>query len=92
MLSEFGENFPVIKETFREILEDAMDIKNALDYLSRIGKNIQVEITRVPYPSPFGLNLYITGEEDVVLMEDRRKVLRELHEKIIAYIHANYFT
>ncbi len=92
LLSEFGENFPVIKETFREILEDAMDIKNALDYLSRIGKNIQVEITRVPYPSPFGLNLYITGEEDVVLMEDRRKVLRELHEKIIAYIHANYFT
>ncbi len=92
LLREFGESFPVIKETFREIMEDAMDIGNALEFLSGIGREVEVEITRVPYPSPFGLNLYIMGEEDVVLMEDRRKVLRELHEKIMGYIHANYST
>ena len=92
LLKEFGNDFPVLKETFREIMEDAMDIKNAIDYLSGIGREIEVEITRVPYPSPFGLNLYIMGEEDVVLMEDRRKVLRELHEKIMGYIYANHLT
>lgn len=86
LLKEFGYEFPVIRETFREIMEDAMDIKNAIDYLSKVGKEIEVEITRIPYPSPFGLNLYIMGEEDVVLMEDRRKVLRELHEKILQVI------
>ncbi len=86
LLKEFGYDFPVVRETFREIMEDTMDIKNAMDYLSKIGNEIEVVITRVPYPSPFGLNLYIMGEEDVVLMEDRRKVLRELHEKILQVI------
>ncbi|AIY90334.1 ATP-dependent helicase [Geoglobus acetivorans] len=89
LLKHFGKEFPVIKETFREIMEDAMDIINARDYLSRIGKEIDVVVTRIPYPSPFGLNLYVMGEEDVVLMEDRRKVLKELHEKILAYLSAN---
>lgn len=88
LLKNFGRDFPVIKETFREIMEDAMDISNALDYLSRIGKGVRLEITRVPYPSPFGLNLYVMGDEDVVLMEDRRKVLKELHQKILSYLAA----
>jgi len=82
----FGDNFPVLKETYREIMEDSMDLRNALDYLSKIGKSIEVRIVRLPYPSPFALNLYVLGEEDVVLMEDRRKVLRELHERILQII------
>ncbi|AKG92447.1 Lhr-like helicase [Geoglobus ahangari] len=88
LLKNFGRDFPVIKETFREIMEDAMDVANALDYLSRVGSEVELEITRVPYPSPFGLNLYVMGDEDVVLMEDRRKVLRELHQKILSYLAA----
>ena len=84
---KFGMDFPVLKETYREILEDAMDIENALDYLSKIGKEIEVSVVRTPYPSPFSWNLYLLGEEDVVLMEDRRKVIRELHEKIISLLN-----
>jgi len=82
----FGENFPVLRETYREIMEDSMDLQNALDYLSRVGESVEVRIVRLPYPSPFALNLYVLGEEDVVLMEDRRKVLRELHERILQVI------
>jgi ATP-dependent Lhr-like helicase len=85
-LKRYYPDFPVLRETYREIMEDAMDIKNAMDYLSRIGKEIELKIVRVPYPSPFAFNLFILGEEDVVLMEDRRKVLRELHEKVMAVI------
>lgn len=85
-LKRYYPDFPVLRETYREIMEDAMDIKNAMDYLSRVGKEIELKIVRVPYPSPFAFNLFILGEEDVVLMEDRRKVLRELHEKVMAVI------
>ncbi len=85
-LKRYYPEFPVLRETYREIMEDAMDIKNAMDYLSRVGKEIELKIVRVPYPSPFAFNLFILGEEDVVLMEDRRKVLRELHEKVMAVI------
>ncbi len=88
LLKNFGREFPVIRETFREIMEDAMDISNAIEFVSSVGSRVELEVTRVPYPSPFGLNLYVMGDEDVVLMEDRRKVLRELHQKILSYLSA----
>jgi ATP-dependent Lhr-like helicase len=79
-------DFPVLKETYREIMEDSMDLKNALDFLLKIGKEVEVRINRLPYPSPFAFNIYLLGEEDVVLMEDRRKVLKALHDRIMQII------
>lgn len=79
-------DFPVLKETHREIMEDSMDSKNALDYLSRVGNQIDIVVNRVPYPSPFAFNIYVLGKEDVVLMEDRRKVLKTLHDRIMSII------
>ncbi len=67
-------------------MEDSMDVHNALDYLSKIGREIELRILEVPNPSPFALNMYLVGEEDVVLMEDRRKVLKMLHEMILRKI------
>ncbi len=87
-LRRYYPDFPVLRETYREIIEDSMDIDNALDFLSRIGREIELRIVRVPYPSPFSFNMYLLGEEDVVLMEDRRKVLRELHEKVMSVIRS----
>ncbi len=87
-LRRYYPEFPVLKETYREIMEDAMDIANAMDFLKRVGRSIELKITRVPYPSPFSFNIYILGEEDVVLMEDRRKILKELHEKVMSIILA----
>ena len=76
---KFGKEFPVLKETYREIIEDSMEIDNAIDFLS---KPHEIVIVEIPHPSPFSLNIYVLGEEDVVLMEDRRRVIRALHEKI----------
>lgn len=88
-LKENYKDFPVLKETYREIVEDSMDIENALDYLSKIKNNeVEIKIVRVPYPSPFSFSLYVIGEEDVVLMEDKRRVLRELHEKVMSVLNA----
>ncbi|MCS7121707.1 MAG: ATP-dependent helicase [Archaeoglobaceae archaeon] len=86
-LKKYYPNLPALKETYREIFEDSMDLENVLEYLSKIEKGeVEVKIVRVPYPSPFSFNLYLVGEEDVVLMEDRRKVLRELHERVMSMI------
>ncbi len=81
-------NFPILKETYREIVEDYMDVENAMRYLSRIGKN--VEIVETPMVSPFALNMYLVGEEDVVLMADRREILRKLHEMIVERISKRF--
>ncbi len=86
LLKKHFPDFPVLRETYREIMEDYMDIKNALDYLGRVGREIEVKILRLPHPSPFALNMYLAGAEDVVLMEDRRRVLRMLHEMILRNI------
>ncbi len=79
-------DFPVLKETYREIIEDYMDIENALDYLKRIDK---IEVVERPMVSPFALNAYLIGREDIVLMADRREVLRKLHEMITDEIRKN---
>ncbi|MEM1575566.1 MAG: ATP-dependent helicase [Nitrososphaerota archaeon] len=84
---EIDPKFPIIEETYREILEDVFDIENALKVISWI-KNGKVEINYIKtnLPSPFAHNLIILGEADVVLMEDRKKALLELHEAIMKSI------
>jgi ATP-dependent Lhr-like helicase len=79
------ENFPVLKETFREVLEDYMDIKHAKEILEKIEKKkIKVEfLPESNFPSPFSHSLIVLGESDVVLMEDRKKLLLELHKKVL---------
>lgn len=77
--------FPVLEETYREILEDFMDFKNAKKIIERIEKG-EIEYEFLPMldvPSPFAHNLFAISESDVVLMEDRKKLLMKLHEKII---------
>jgi len=81
------DNFPVIKETYREILEDSMDVKHAMEVLKRIEDgDIKVVKVRVPVPSPFAHNIVLIGLSDVVLMEDRKEVLKRLHEQVMKRI------
>lgn len=81
-------NSPVIRETFREILEDYMDIKNADRVICWISEGrIEVKIVGpLLYPSPFAHNIIVRGYSDVVLMEDRRKLIAKLHRKILELI------
>ncbi|MEM2203690.1 MAG: ATP-dependent helicase [Sulfolobales archaeon] len=83
------ERFPVIEETYREILEDYMDIENARLVIKKIlGGEIEVKIYRNPEgsraPSPLAHSIVAAGISDVVLMEDKRKILAKLHENIIS--------
>lgn len=76
---------PVIEETYREILEDDMDIKNARTVLELI-ENGKMGVRAEPYtgtPSPFAHAVILSGFSDIVLMEDRSALLKELHRKVL---------
>lgn len=79
------ENVPVIEETYREVLEDDMDIKNAKYVLDLIedGKMTVDVIAFTGTPSPFAHSAILSGFSDIVLMEDRSALLRELHRKVL---------
>ncbi|MBQ2485764.1 MAG: ATP-dependent helicase, partial [Candidatus Methanomethylophilus sp.] len=79
------ENEPVIEETYREILEDDMDINNARVVLGMIESG-KMGVTTIPFdgtPSPFAHSVILSGFSDIVLMEDRTALLKELHRKVL---------
>ncbi len=87
VVKEIDPDFPALKETYREIMEDSMDIKNAEKYMKRIEKgDITLEIRRNKIPSPFSFNIVVIGETDVVLMEDRKRMIEEMHRHVMELI------
>lgn len=81
-------DFPVLREAYREILEDHMNIDAAKLVLKWIHQgDIDVRVIG-PYsiPSPFAHGLVAQGYSDVVLMEDRKKLLQMLHRKVLEAI------
>ena len=79
------DNEPVIEETYREILEDDMDIKNARVVLELI-ENGKMGVRVIHFngtPSPFAHSVILSGFSDIVLMEDRTALLKELHRKVL---------
>ncbi|MFQ5837939.1 MAG: ATP-dependent helicase [Thermoplasmata archaeon] len=79
------ENFPVIKETYNEILNEVMDIRHAKEVLTGIEEGrIRVHISQWSnVPSPLAHNVVLLGISDIVLMEDRSALLRELHRQVL---------
>ncbi|OYT31321.1 MAG: ATP-dependent helicase [Thermofilum sp. ex4484_79] len=81
-------NFPILKETFREILEDYMDIEHAKEILKKIEEK-KIKIVKLPpshVPSPFSHNIVLEGLSDIVLMEDKRQLLEKFHRLIMEQI------
>ncbi len=84
---EISPNFPIIKETYREIFEDLMDLPRAKQILYSISKNeITTKIIKTDVPSPFSHMMVTIGEADVILMKDRRRHLRELRQQVLKKI------
>jgi len=79
------DRFPILREAYREILEDYMDIENASKVLSWIqGGQVAVEtFGPVEVPSPFAHHIVVRGHSDIVLMEDRKRLLMELHRRVM---------
>ncbi|MEE9592879.1 MAG: ATP-dependent helicase [Thermoplasmata archaeon] len=78
-------DFPVIQESYNEILNDVMDLHHAREVLRGIEEGrIQVRFTPWSHvPSPLAHNVVLAGISDIVLMEDRSAMLRDLHRKVL---------
>ncbi len=75
--------FPILREAYREVLEDAMDIDNAERVLNEI-KSGRIRITAqvVKAPSPFAFHLLMQGRMDLVKVEDRQAFLQRMHAQL----------
>ena len=78
---KISEDFPILREAKREVLEDLMDLNNAEKVLKLIEQGkIKIKKVNVPIVSPFGLNLMMQGKSDLIKMEDKAKFLKRMHE------------
>ncbi len=86
-VKKLSNEFPILQEARREVLEDLMDIDNAKQVLEWIEqRNILVEYKETDLPSPFSLGLIIQGYSDLVKMEDKMEFLRRMHVRIMERI------
>ena len=87
IISEMDEDFPILKEAYREIEEDVMDILNASSILKSIkSKKIKYSIIETPVPSPFSHNLVTIGETDVISIKNKKEYVRQLHRLVMEKI------
>lgn len=82
-IAEELDGFPIVKETYREILEDSMDVEHAEQVLKWIecGK-VKVVRAEPELPTPFAHNIVLVGMSDVVLMEERKELLKRMYDEI----------
>src|SRR5437879_8880204 len=80
--------FPVVNETYHESLTEVMDVRHAREVLEGIETGrIEAKVAGFSnLPSPFAHSVVLAGVGDLVLMEDRSALLRELHKQILRRI------
>ncbi|MCG3217593.1 MAG: ATP-dependent helicase [Candidatus Heimdallarchaeota archaeon] len=86
-LLEFQEEYvsEIVEEAFREIFEEVMDIDNCILILQRIEMG-ELKVKSLPIsgvPSPFAHEVLLSTLDDVVTVEDRGNLLRELHKQVL---------
>ena len=88
-IAERLDNFPILEEAYREVMEDYMNVDEAEKVLKWIEERvIEVRVFEAPeIPSPFSHNIVAHGYSDIVLMEDRRKLLLRLYEAVLSKMH-----
>jgi ATP-dependent helicase Lhr and Lhr-like helicase len=82
---EISQEFPVLKETYREIFDDVMDLPRTEKIIQQISSGeITYRIIETVVPSPFSHLMITFGEADMIMMKDRRRHLRQLHKLVLA--------
>jgi len=82
-VQKLDNNFPILRETRREILQDLMDIEAAKQVLEWIAEGkIKIEEIYSSVPSPFALNLIMQGYADLLKIEDKIAFLKRMYEAI----------
>lgn len=86
-VKRISQDFSILKEARREVLEDLMDINNAKLILEQIrDEKIEVKQVSTSVPSPFAFNLIVQGYTDIMKMEDKIEFVRRMHKMVLAKI------
>ncbi len=79
-----GNDFPILKEARREVLEDLMDAPHAREVLENIETGaVSVEENFLDMPSPFSFSIVLQGYSDVLKVEDRQLFLQRMHQQVL---------
>ncbi|WP_409199819.1 ATP-dependent helicase [Methanobrevibacter sp. DSM 116169] len=83
-IQEMDENFPILREAQREVVEDHMDIENAIKVLKWI-ENDEMEIKTIntDVPTPFAFNLVSQGYFDVLSENDKAEFTKRMHRAVL---------
>jgi ATP-dependent Lhr-like helicase len=86
-LADELDDFAVVEETDRELLEDKLHVSGIEAVLERI-RDGEIEIVgqTVETPTPRAFGLATLAATDTVLAEDESAALREFHERVLAEI------
>nr|MBA4404868.1 hypothetical protein [Nanoarchaeum sp.] len=86
-IKRISNDFCILKEARREVLDDLMDLNNAKKILEDIkwGK-IKIKETNTALPSPFAFGLITNSYMDLMRMEDRMDFINRMHQMILAKI------
>jgi ATP-dependent helicase Lhr and Lhr-like helicase len=80
-VKKISNEFPILNEAKREVLEDLMDIENArkvLDWIKKGEVKVSYDVVRIP--SPFALGLLLQGHMDLMKIEDKQEFLQRMHQ------------
>ncbi|MFB6095928.1 MAG: ATP-dependent helicase [Haloferacaceae archaeon] len=81
------EEFAVMEETYRELLEDKLHLEGLETVLGGIQRGeVDVVAHEVDSPSPRAFGLATLAASDVVLAEDESAVLQEFHRRVLEQI------
>ncbi|KAB1198797.1 MULTISPECIES: ATP-dependent helicase [Haloferax] len=87
MLLSFAQEldeFAVMEETYREILEDKLNLAAIEEVLEAVqAGDVEVVDKQVSTPTPRAFGLATLMASDVVLAEDESAALREFHERVL---------
>ncbi len=84
------EEFAVLEETYREVIEDKLNVAGLRAALERIQSgDLAVASLDVPSPSPRAFGLATLSDSDVVLAEDESTALRRFHERVVREIEGD---
>jgi ATP-dependent Lhr-like helicase len=92
MLIAFAKRLPgfaVMRETYREVIEDRFEVENIRRIVRGIGAGeIAVVLTRTASPSPLAFGIATLGVSDAVYAEDRLSMLREFQRRVLSSIES----
>ena len=87
-VKRISDDFCILKEARREVLEDLMDIDNATEILKLIEQEkIKIIEFNTRIPSPFAFNLVLQGYSDILKIEERHEFLQRMHANVMAKIN-----